>query len=452
MKQLVQRLLPPPLLRPAKAAHYRFDIVRTALRQRRPGRYPALASFAPLFEPGAFVPRRVVMTNSSLLAGGAERHLVQTVEVLGRVPLESLAVVLEYLDEDRRYAFYRDRIRPGVEVSRLGTAPDSGERISARLAPVAAYLRRFAPDLAALAWRFVAEFSRRRPQIVHVWQDYYAATAGIAAVIVGVPDIILSGENLIPDRLPYRRPDFYHAYRILLDCERTRFVNNSRAGCTDYARWLAVAPDRFGFFPNALDELAIARAAPERTAAYRAQLGIPATAPIIGGVFRLNPEKDPLLWVDTMAEIARRRPDAHFLLVGEGPLRAAVEARIGGTGLDRRFRLPGTTGDVALSLSAMDVFLLTSRCEGSPNVLLEAGLLGLPIVSTDAGGARETFCDGRNGYLVAGRDPRTIVRHILAVLDSPGFARQAALEGPAFVRRHFSIDGLYRATRALYRL
>jgi glycosyltransferase involved in cell wall biosynthesis len=116
----------------------------------------------------------------------------------------------------------------------------------------------------------------------------------------------------------------------------------------------------------------------------RAELGIPPKAYVVGHVGRFDPQKNHHFLVDIAAEIARRDRDAYFLLVGEGPLRHAIQEKVASLGLADRFVFTGVRSDVAtLMMGAMDVFLFPSLYEGLGLVVLEAQAAGLPTVLSD---------------------------------------------------------------------
>src|SRR5439155_18500964 len=116
-------------------------------------------------------------------------------------------------------------------------------------------------------------------------------------------------------------------------------------------------------------------------------------------VARLDYLKDHATALRTLECVAGRRPDAHLLLVGEGPERAAIEAQVRERRLGDRVRLLGLRKDIPRLLQAADVFLLTSISEGIPLTLIEAMAAGLPVVSTRVGGVGEGVEDGVTGRL-----------------------------------------------------
>ena len=159
-----------------------------------------------------------------------------------------------------------------------------------------------------------------------------------------------------------------------------------------------------------------------------------------------------MLWLETAASIAKSYPDVHFLIIGEGPMRPLMESFIRDGRLDQRVHLPGARPEIVTPLSAMDVFLLTSEFEGTPNVVLEAQWLGIPVVVTDAGGSREAIQRNVTGLLAD--EPRAdaiagLVDQYLSVRAKVCVAHEA---GPKFVAQRFAVDRMVNETISLYGL
>lgn len=125
--------------------------------------------------------------------------------------------------------------------------------------------------------------------------------------------------------------------------------------------------------------------APADQLSTRAELGIPPDAFIVGHVGRFYKQKNHDFFLDVALEVSKRDPAAHFLFVGDGPLRSEIERKAAVLGLGRRALFTGVRSDAPrLMRAAMDVFLFPSFFEGLPVVLLEAQAAGLPAVISDA--------------------------------------------------------------------
>lgn len=402
------------------------------------------------------VPRRVVAVSSSLAGGGAERQLVNMLRGLSD-PAWKLELSLFCVSLARRTR--RDFFLPllqdvPVEIVTVDEAALGTWLAAPEVAPYARLIKAFPPDMVAPIAFWLAEFSRRRPQVVHAWQDATNLTAVVAALLAGVPRIVLSTRSVRPDN-PRRRlkRHMQHAYRAVLGHPSVVLSNNSRAGADDYADWLGIAPERIDVIHNGIDfDLLAARVDLARVREIRSRLRIPTDAPIVGSAFRMSEEKRPLLWVEVAAEVARRHRRAHFVVYGDGPMRADMQRLAERLGIADRLHLPGAESELASSYRAMNVVLLTSRHEGLPNVLLEAQSLGVPVVAPDVGGVSEAIRPGVTGWAVADADAGRLAERVLLCLTDAAWAAQAAVDAPRFVRERFGIDTMLKRTLDVYGL
>lgn len=130
------------------------------------------------------------------------------------------------------------------------------------------------------------------------------------------------------------------------------------------------------------------------------EFGVPADAEIVLAVGRLDPQKDPLLLLNAVSRIADARPTLHLLFAGDGPLRGEIEESARKLGLDSQVHMTGWRPEIPQFLKAATLFVLPSRWEGMPNVVLEAAAAGVPVVATETEGVRDIIEPGRTGTLV----------------------------------------------------
>jgi glycosyltransferase involved in cell wall biosynthesis len=155
---------------------------------------------------------------------------------------------------------------------------------------------------------------------------------------------------------------------------------------------------------------------PGDTPDLRALAGIPQGAPLTGTVARLVPQKAPLFFVEICAEVARLKPDAHFVLIGMGPLQAAVDAAVAEAGLGGRWHQIRRLPDAGRVLGQLDVFVLASAFEGGPYTPLEAMRAGTPVVLSDVVGNRDVVERGVSGLLAPFGDAPATASHVVCLL------------------------------------
>jgi glycosyltransferase involved in cell wall biosynthesis len=160
------------------------------------------------------------------------------------------------------------------------------------------------------------------------------------------------------------------------------------------------AADDLRFFPTFFDPAVFKLPSPQERAlarkAVRTALGLPAHAAIAVSVGRLDHQKDYFLSLAAFALLSEQQEPLFLVIIGEGMLRARIEASIRAAGMQKRILLLGEKAaeDIAATHYAADLFLLTSAYEGMSIALLEAQACGLPVVVPDVGEARQTVRDG----------------------------------------------------------
>ena len=181
-----------------------------------------------------------------------------------------------------------------------------------------------------------------------------------------------------------------------------------------------------------------------------AELGLPTGSRIIGTVGRLQPVKDHALLLRAFAKVRVQVPEAALVIVGDGPLRAALEAQAEQAGLSDALRFMGDRHDVPRLLTGMEVFALTSTSEGYSVALLEACASSLPIVATDVGGNREIVRHGINGRLVPSGDTAAIAIALIALLRGGEQAAAMGRAGYAWAQAEASFRTMAERYHGLY--
>lgn len=176
----------------------------------------------------------------------------------------------------------------------------------------------------------------------------------------------------------------------------------------------------------------------------RADIARPCTAVMVG---RMTAQKDPA----TLIEAWRRVRGPHRLvLVGEGPLRSALEAQIRREGLADRVTLLASTTDIPSLLRTADLFVMSSRWEGLPLAIIEAMLTGLPVVGTSVGGVPEIVVDGETGFLVPPKDVDALASTLYRLLEDPNLRRRMGEAGRRRALAHFTESRMLAETAAVY--
>ncbi len=393
---------------------------------------------------------RVVHVVGSLSAGGAERQLAYVArETQRRGDIEARVLTTHpSIGSAAHYLPLLEGACVTVETAGAAADEDTLSRFEAQvdlhalLSPLPEFYRAWVVELAG-------EFLRLQPDVVHAWLDHTNMWAGIAALAVGVPHIVLSTRNVNPSHFPtISYPEFLPWYQAFALSSRVQFVANSNVGARDYAAWIGIDPARFTVIVNGFDPSACVAPEAADMQSLREELGLVGKRVVLG-VFRLSEEKQPHTFVDAVTQILAADPGAIGLIAGEGPMQAELEERIA-VRADGRLRLLGRRNDVSALLSIADVLLHTARQEGTSNALIEAQAFGCPVVATRGGGTIDVVEHGGSGYLCEVGDAEALAARVLSILQHTPHRIELSQRARALAQEKFGLDRMVDQTIALY--
>jgi len=380
---------------------------------------------------------RILFLITKFGRGGAERALY---ELVSRIDGVRFAPQVAALGGEE---YYSARYRAlGLPVHHLGLASARGA------GPVGASLglARGVPRLARL-------LRRERIQVLQTFLFHANMAGRFAAALARTPVSLGAVRTAEPRR-----------WHTLLDgvtfgltdgevcvSEAVRRFQASRAGLDE--RRLPVIPN--GVDPAAFPVAAapFGRGGGQSLAARaraRAQLGLPPEAPVFCFVGRLAPAKSLPDLIDAFSRLAGADDKALLVIAGDGPLAAQVRSMVRRLNLSGRVRLTGWLDDPRRLYTASDCFVLASRVEGMPGVVLEAMASGLPVVSTDAPGCAETVVEGQSGFLVPRGDWAALAMRMTMLIHEPDRAAEMGRRGRARAFDVFNVERAVRAYEALY--
>ncbi len=178
-------------------------------------------------------------------------------------------------------------------------------------------------------------------------------------------------------------------------------------------------------------------------------IGAPPRAPVVGIVASLSAEKNHRVLLGAASRVIQFVPHVHFVLVGEGERRQAIERERARLGLEPRVHLLGFREDVRELIAQFTIFVLPSSHEGMGTSLLEAQALGVPIVASRVGGIPEVVTDGVTGRLVEAGDAEGLATALIETLQQPERSAEWAARGRESVRA-LSADRMVERTIDVY--
>jgi glycosyltransferase involved in cell wall biosynthesis len=214
-------------------------------------------------------------------------------------------------------------------------------------------------------------------------------------------------------------------------------VRNERGVSEDKTQTIHYGVDLETYFPGKQDTI-------------RRLLKLKSDTCIISTVARLTEQKGHCYLLPAIPEVVRMHPQAHFVFIGDGPLRPLLEKQCLDLGIRNHVHFLGFRQDVVELLQSTDLFVLPSLYEGLPNVVLEAMACGLPVIATAVDGTPEAVVDGETGILVPSKDPEKLKQALLALIPDNNKRRTMGKNARHCVETDFSFDRQLSEFVALY--
>jgi glycosyltransferase involved in cell wall biosynthesis len=288
------------------------------------------------------------------------------------------------------------------------------------------------PRIASRVWNIARALRATRSELVHT-QDVYSNILGTSAGML-VPGLPVLTSRRWKDEVPRRgfMPLNAWAHR------RSTVVLPNSPALIPTLLSEGVRDDRIHVHENFVDDSALQVTAPSERLAARATFGIPPGALVIGYVARLTRVKRHDILIDAFAQLADEVPNAYLMLVGDGDLRASLEAQVAQRGVAERTKFTGTLPNAPLPHRLFDIAVLTSENEGFPNSVVEASACGIPVVATAVGGVPDVLVDGITGVSIPVADVRATAGALRSLLRDEPLRHRMGAAGRDRVTTRFS--------------
>lgn len=289
----------------------------------------------------------------------------------------------------------------------------------------------------------VREIRAFRPQILHAHDYKTDLLAALLSVPFGIPCVATLHGNVTRDR----RLNFY--YRLdrwaLRRMQRVMVVSRD---LRDHAAASGVPLERCVLIENGIDTDHFRRN--KSAVEAKAARGVPADTFQIGAIGRLMPEKGFDLLIRAVAVLRREYPQLRLSIAGEGAERPRLESLIRQLDCGRQIDLVGHLSDVRELLQTCDAFVLSSRREAFPNVLLEAMALEVPVAASRIAGVPDLITDDETGLLFEPEDVAAMAASIRRFIENGELRTRLAAAGRALVESRYTFAERMRKEFAVY--
>ena len=290
-------------------------------------------------------------------------------------------------------------------------------------------------------WKLSRIIKDLRPDIVHAHDPHAVALSALAlSFITGGRCPGLMASRRVAFHLKGNAFSRWKYHQVDCFIAASNAINQMLVGD-------GIDPERIVTVYEGID---LQRVQAEPAANIHAEFWLPKDAPIVGAVGALTQEKGHKYLIDAAALVVREVPDARFVILGDGELRATLERQIKDLHLEKHVALPGFRADVLSFVAAFDLFVMSSLFEGLGTSLLDAMAVAKPIVASDTGGIPEVVVHNDTGLLVPPRDTQALARAISTLLKDGARREGMGRAGLDRVRQIFSADRMVERTLEVY--
>lgn len=357
---------------------------------------------------------KIVQIIDSLGPGGAERLLAAYAPGIAKLGFDVEVVVLH----EKKGNFMREPLQAaGIPVTMVEVTK----------------LRRL--DQIARFHRALKSF---KPDLIHSHLEFASMLGSISGRLTGTPVVTTLHTLDAPNLGSKRDTRRWLMYRAMAKCA-DRVICLTKANA-EIARETGLGDAPIMILPNGVEVDAFGAPAKTSRAEIRAGLGIPFDAPLVVSVCVLRPEKALDLLLEAFPAIVASQPAAHLLIVGDGPMMQPLTEMARTAGLAGQVHFAGYRKDIADILRAADIFVLPTRFDAQPTVIMEAMASGLPVVSTTFSGIPDMVEHGVQGTLVEPGDVPALAGALIDLIGNPAKAKAFGEAGHKRAVREFDMN------------
>jgi glycosyltransferase involved in cell wall biosynthesis len=377
---------------------------------------------------------RVTHIITRLVIGGAQENTVATVLGLRHKP-----------DVHVRLISGPTKGSEGSMESSFATCPETLSIVPDLIRPVHPW-----KDISAL-FHITSALRKDLPEIVHTHSGKAGILGRLAARRAGVPVIIhhIHGPSFGPFQGPLANAVFLAAEKSAARAT-THFICSANAMSR---RYLAAGIGRPEIYTRILSGFRIEPFLQARNdLSFRARLGLADDAFVVGKIARLAPLKGHEDLFNAFSLLLPQQPRARLLLIGDGALRARLEARAAQLGLRDKVIFAGLVapGEVSRYIGIMDCVAHLSHREALSRALPQALAAARPVIAYDFDGADEVCLDRETGFLVRTGDEPSVARHLLNLSRDPALRARLGQRGQQLVKEQFRVDYMIEQIHQLY--
>ena len=349
--------------------------------------------------------KKIVIVIGGLTRGGAERQVLKLAEYLIKKKIKVKIFSIENKKKkSQTYSIPKNIHVDYIKIKRFNFINSVDRKFFDSLNKLN-FFSKYEKEKCLALYNY---FKNEKPDVVHAFLDFNCIITGYVGQYLNIRKIILSTRNVSPDHFLLNRPYFKEFYKSLLKFKNITLVNNSKAGGKSYEEWLGIKKNSIKITHNIFDFN-------KKIKLKKIQFKKKLNSIHIGSIIRLDPEKNPEYLLRLANNLIKQNSNYFFYILGYGILKNKLKNFIKKKKLTKNIKLLGLKDNIYDYLNFFDFTLLTSKEEGTPNVLLESQRVGTRVITTDSGGSKEVFIKKYSGYSIKGKsviDDSKIINNI----------------------------------------
>ncbi len=293
-------------------------------------------------------------------------------------------------------------------------------------------------------WRSLQLIREFKPDVIHTHLSKSDLLGQLTGGMLGVSARVSSIHNVDP----WRKHQLFSRVMRVLTARCQKLIAVSAEVRTFTLKWSRYPDDKIIVIDNGID---LTRFDPAIVKPIDlTQFGVPADATIIGIVGRLLEQKGHDFFLDMAHLLAQTHENLHFLVIGDGALREALEMRTQELGLASQVTFTGFLDDVPAVLASLDIMVFSSRWEGLPVALLEGMAMQRPMVVTEVGGIPGVVVNQENGLLVPAENAQALADACSQILQNPDLKKSLGQQARATIQRDYDQQNMHQKILNLY--
>jgi glycosyltransferase involved in cell wall biosynthesis len=396
--------------------------------------------------------KKLLFTISRIANGGAEKQFVKLAELIKKKKIKSLflAFDLKLNNNKNYYEYLQKKDFKNIKFIKIRNVYKELKNICKKK-EIKGILKthnlNFFDDVEKLMFLHTYIITLNyKPSIIHSYLDTPNIFAGIIGAITNVKKVVISLRSISPNNFEWCRFFYLEIYKLLLNYKKIIFVTNSKNGALSYSEWLNCKKNKIKLINNIYN--------------FRKKINNNSRKKInnnikkiitFGTISRLDKNKNTIYSIRLIETLVKKyKLNIKFFIIGDGLLKNSLVEYVLKNNLNNNIKFLGEKSNLSSYFSNIDVFIFSTKIEGTPNVLLEAQNYQLPIFSTNVGGISDAVIKNYTTYFLNGNNLDNDASIIYRKLNSNNFLKKRSFLYIKKKLKKFSDNEVYKSLNKIY--